>query len=70
MENKCPKCDTDNPSDSKFCRECASPLPFPKTLEIPTEELTEGSNFAGRCQMIKEYGRGGMIIFRRGLLIQ
>jgi TolB-like protein len=24
---KCPRCDTDNPSDSKFCRECATPLP-------------------------------------------
>ena len=24
---KCPQCHTDNPSDSKFCKECATPLP-------------------------------------------
>jgi len=54
MATKCPKCDTENPSDSKFCKECATSLPSPeeisptKTLETPTEELTTGSTFAGR----------------------
>ncbi len=68
MRIKCPKCDTDNPSDSKYCKECATPLPSPeegsisptKTLETPTEELTRGTTFAGRYEIIEELGKGGM----------
>ena len=33
---------------------------FTETLEIPTQELTTGSTFAGRYQIIEELGRGGM----------
>jgi serine/threonine protein kinase len=62
---KCPKCDTDNPSDSKFCKECASPLLSPepsvtRTLETPAKRLTGGSDLAGRYEIIEELGRGGM----------
>jgi serine/threonine protein kinase/Tfp pilus assembly protein PilF len=68
MKIKCPKCHTENPSDSKFCKECATPLPSSKeipfshtrTLETPKEELTTGSAFAGRYQIIEELGKGGM----------
>lgn len=65
MVIKCPKCDTLNPSDSKFCKECATPLPsrdfsVTKTLETPKEELTSGSTFAGRYQIIEELGKGGV----------
>ncbi|NOR21876.1 MAG: protein kinase, partial [Candidatus Aminicenantes bacterium] len=68
MANKCLKCDTDNPSDSKFCKECATPLPSSEeisvspteTLETPKEELTTGSVFAGRYQIIEVLGKGGM----------
>ena len=63
---KCPKCHFDNPSDSKFCKECGTQLlpskeiPVTETLETPKEELTTGSTFAGRYQIIEELGKGGM----------
>jgi len=63
----CPDCGTDNTQDSEFCKKCATPLthseekPHPtQTLEVPKEELTTGSTFAGRYQIIEELGRGGM----------
>ncbi len=65
---KCPKCNFENPADTKFCGECAAPLrpseeiaaPLTETLEIPKEELTTGSVFAERYQIIEELGKGGM----------
>ncbi len=68
MVVKCPKCRTDNPSDSKYCNACATPLPSSqdveifqtKTLATPREELTMGSTFASRYLIIEELGHGGM----------
>jgi len=81
MAIKCPKCQTDNPSESRYCRECATPLhpteigghepnspefgivsPDLKTqtLQASIKELTSGSTFAGRYQIIEELGHGGM----------
>ncbi len=68
MTIKCPKCDTDNTSDSQFCKKCGTPLPSLKdisvsqteTLQTPIKELTTGSSFAGRYQIIEELGKGGM----------
>jgi serine/threonine protein kinase/Tfp pilus assembly protein PilF len=65
---KCPKCQEDNPSDSKYCKECATPLPpseepqasVTKTIETPQEELTRGTVFASRYEIIEELGKGGM----------
>jgi len=66
MGVECPKCKTENTSDSEFCKKCATPLPSSKdilvteTLETPKEDLSTGSTFAGRYQIIEELGKGGM----------
>jgi len=65
---KCPKCQTDNPDTQKFCGECGTNITsaeetqpsITKTIETPREELTTGSTFAGRYQIIEELGKGGM----------
>jgi serine/threonine protein kinase/Tfp pilus assembly protein PilF len=65
---KCPKCDTENTSDSQFCKKCAAPLPSAKdisvsateTLRTPVKELTRGTLFARRFEVIEELGKGGM----------
>ena len=68
MAIQCPKCDTENPSDSKYCKECATPIPsaediqvsFTKTLQTSVDELTKGTLFAGRYEIREELGTGGM----------
>ena len=63
---KCPKCNSENPETARFCAECGTQIPAEeisvptKTLEVPKEELTTGSTFAGRYQIIEELGKGGM----------
>jgi len=65
---KCPRCQTENPSESGFCNKCGEQLlpsldiPFTKTETAltPKKELTIGSTFAGRYQIIEELGKGGM----------
>jgi serine/threonine protein kinase/lipopolysaccharide biosynthesis regulator YciM len=66
MSVKCPKCQHENPDDTVYCGKCATQLPSLKeievteTIETPKEELTTGSTFAGRYQIIEELGKGGM----------
>jgi len=68
MQNKCPKCQNENPEGTRFCRNCGEDLPsakedqlaFTKTHKTPIEELTTGSTFASRYQIIEELGKGGM----------
>jgi len=66
MSVKCPKCNTNNPDTVKFCGECGTQLPsledieVTETIEVPKEELTRGTTFAGRYEIIEELGKGGM----------
>ena len=67
MATQCPKCKAENADESKFCSGCGTQLtpakeaPAPtQTIEAPREELTTGSTFAGRYQIIEELGKGGM----------
>jgi len=66
MGLECPKCKTENTSDSEFCKKCATLLPSPeeisptKTLQMPIKEFITGTTFAGRYQVIEELGKGGM----------
>lgn len=66
MSQKCPKCQSDNPATATFCADCGTQLPsiedieVTETMETPKEELTTGSTFAGRYQIIEELGKGGM----------
>jgi serine/threonine protein kinase/Tfp pilus assembly protein PilF len=65
---KCPKCHSENPSDSLFCSKCgtqilpAGEIVFTQTetLVAPIIELARGSLFAGRYEIIEELGKGGM----------
>jgi serine/threonine protein kinase/Tfp pilus assembly protein PilF len=63
----CPKCGANNPETQRFCGECGVPLipsekiPFrTETLAMPAEELSRGTTFAGRYEIIEELGKGGM----------
>jgi serine/threonine protein kinase/tetratricopeptide (TPR) repeat protein len=66
---KCPRCHSENPETKPFCADCGTPLIFSsgeihpevtETLRAPVRELTTGSTFAGRYQIIEELGHGGM----------
>ncbi len=63
---KCPKCHFENPSDTRFCGNCASPLLQDKdigpteTIQVPVKELAAGATFARRYQIIEDLGKGGM----------
>lgn len=66
MTIKCPECGVENPKTASFCADCGTELrsineiEVTKTVETPKQELTTGSTFAGRYQIIEELGKGGM----------
>jgi len=64
---KCPKCQSENTDTARFCSNCSALLLPSEEVSAPTEtleaakkELTTGSTFAGRYQIIEELGKGGM----------
>ena len=63
---KCPKCRFDNPSETRFCGNCGVSLhpekdiAFTETMQTHIRELTAGTTFARRYQIIEDLGKGGM----------
>lgn len=65
MAVTCPKCHFENPSDTRFCGNCATPLPGTqaKSFSIspqPSKILAKGTIVAGKYQVDEVMGRGGM----------
>ena len=68
MGIKCPKCNSENPQDTRFCSVCSTPLPSSeevassrtKTMHPSVKDMQRGSTFARRYEIIEEIGRGGM----------
>jgi len=68
MGVECPKCKTENTSDSQFCKKCATSLPpsedinvsRTKTIQKTKEKSALEKSFAGKYQIREELGRGGM----------
>ncbi len=63
---KCPNCQTVNPDDSKYCKECAAPLTIVKdisftwTLKAPVVGFSKDTVIADKYKISEEIGRGGM----------
>jgi serine/threonine protein kinase len=62
---KCPKCNADNPDTKQFCGDCGTQLSqdipeVTRTIETPAQELTRGTVFADRFEIIEQLGIGGM----------
>ncbi|NOR14417.1 MAG: protein kinase, partial [Candidatus Aminicenantes bacterium] len=65
---KCPICKNQNPSDSKFCKECGTQFfqdekisgAQTKTIKIAKGAQPKDSLFPGRYQIMAELGKGGM----------
>ena len=67
----CPRCSMPLSPDEQFCGECGTQIPSLKeiaateTIETHREELTTGSTFAERYQILKSWVEGGWVKFIR-----
>ena len=66
----CPHCQSENPEASRFCADCGTrlakvgeeiPVEHTRTLETPSRELSTGTIFAERYQLVAE-ARDGLFI--------
>ena len=64
---KCSRCGFESPPGTRYCGRCAAPLvteggpPASTATQLtPIRELTSGTTFARRYQIIEELGKGGM----------
>ena len=66
MTIQCPKCQSENPDDSKFCKECGAPLKtskkasVTKTFQTPLKGIHKETLIAGKYKIIDKIGEGGM----------
>lgn len=64
----CSQCQSENPDDTQFCGKCAAqlsdnrerPVATTAIVRSPRKDLSVGSIFAGRYQIIEKLGKGGM----------
>jgi serine/threonine protein kinase len=61
---KCPQCQYENPSDSKYCKECRTQLQpdhtETETLRTPVRDPAIGEIVSEKYKLIEELGSGGM----------
>jgi serine/threonine protein kinase/Tfp pilus assembly protein PilF len=66
---KCPKCDSENPTTSRFCAECGTRLPISsqeasqsetRSFKVIRGMIDSGATLAGKYHILEELGRGGM----------
>jgi len=68
VATKCPKCQFENPDDTRFCGNCAAPLAGPQeavisktmTIQQSPKIISQESILGGKYRIIEPIGKGGM----------